>query len=152
MIPRVCNFSVVFLFKRPDYNDMANFKICPRHAVKRIRHWSAAYAYVDLDVRLTYKRRYARSPPFPVPPPSFSPINTYYGNTTFCDAGQLSPNHPHSRPFHHQRPHRLRTCCGGASLCLLLPPPTVYPFVHSSERTYLDRLRSFKSGESRTAR
>lgn len=75
------------------------------------------------------------------------PISTYYGNTTFCDAGQLSPNHPHPRPFHHQRPHGLRTCCGGASLCLLLPPPTVYPFVHSSERTHLDRLH--KSGKSR---
>lgn len=57
------------------------------------------------------------------------------GNTTFCDAVQLSPNHPYPRLPPH-RPHRLRTRSGGASPCLLLPPPTVYPFVHSSERTH----------------
>lgn len=93
MIPQVCNFCIASLFKRPDYNDIAIFKICPRHSVKQIRHWSAAYAYVDLDVRLTYKRRYARSPPFfvsPLPLPHQHVLREYY--VLWC--GAIKPEPP----------------------------------------------------------
>lgn len=114
--------------------------------------------YVDLDVRLTYKRRYARSPPFfhplplPLPPSPFHQhvLREYY--VLWCGAIKPEPPPLAALPPHHQRPHGLRTCRGGASLCLLLPPPTVYPFVHSSKRTHLDRLHSFKSRKSRTVR
>lgn len=87
-------------------------------------------------------------------------VGTYYGNTTFCDAVQLSPNPSASPPSplslshslsHLQlppyRPRGLGTRPASASPCLLLPPTTlpsptsplprtVYPFVHSSKRTH----------------
>lgn len=98
--------------------------------------------YVDLDVRLTYnKRRYARSPPISIPLsslPLLPTISTYYGNTTFCDAGQLSPNHPHSRPFHHTTNHHTDFGpAAGAQVRVFFyhPLPFIHSFIHRKEHT-----------------
>lgn len=92
---------------------------------------------------LTYKRR-ADAPadsshvtpphPFPYPPTPILHQHVLRGNTTFCDAVQLSPEPPPSVPPHHRRRPTgtdVRTRCRGASLCLLLPPPPLRPFIHS---------------------
>lgn len=94
--------------------------------VEQVRHWSAAYAHVEPNVRFTYKRR-ADAPATLHPSQPLPPVSTYYEDTTFCDAVQLSPEPPplpRGAQPHHHRPvgTDVQTRCRGASLCLLLPP------------------------------
>lgn len=79
-------------------------------------------------------------PLFPSPSsfPLLPSISTYYGNTTFCDAGQLSPNHPHSRPFHHTTSdHTDFGPAAGAQVCVFFyhPLPFIHSFIHRKEYT-----------------
>ncbi|KYN43988.1 hypothetical protein ALC56_01526 [Trachymyrmex septentrionalis] len=101
------------------------------------------------NVRFTYKRR-ANAPTddgHVTPPHSPSSVSTYYEDTTFCDAMQLSPEPPplpRCQPHHrHPAGTDVRTpFCLGASLCLLLPPSapirlSIRSFIRKN--THLDR-------------
>ncbi|KYQ55343.1 hypothetical protein ALC60_05772 [Trachymyrmex zeteki] len=106
------------------------------------------------NVRFTYKRR-ANAPAddgHVTPPHSPSSVSTYYGDTTFCDAMQLSPEPPplpRCQP-HHRRPagtdvRSVRTRSAGAQVCVFFyhpPPPSsirlsIRSFIRKN--THLDR-------------
>jgi hypothetical protein len=72
-------------------------------------------------------------------PPRYAPISTYYGNTTFCDAVQLSQNHPHPQLPPH-RPHGLRTATGAQVRVFFCHPlPFIHSFIHQKEHTLTTR-------------
>ncbi|KYN10693.1 hypothetical protein ALC57_17300, partial [Trachymyrmex cornetzi] len=103
------------------------------------------------NVWFTYKRR-ANAPAddgHATPPHSPSSVSTYYGDTTFCDAVQLSPEPPplpRCQP-HHRRPAGtdVRTRSAGAQVCVFFyHPPSPSPIRLSirsfiRKNTHLDR-------------
>jgi len=99
------------------------------------------------NVRFTYKRR-ANAPAddgHVTPPHSPSSVSTYYEDTTFCDAVQLSPEPPllpQCQP-HHRCPAGtdVRTRFTGAQVCVFFyhsapnPHPFIHSFIHQKEHT-----------------